>query len=65
MDGVGEGSPEHDLELREPEDEPVLLIDQDDVNIVAELVGQPGRQLQTAEARTENDDAHGRRLTAP
>ena len=53
-------APEHDIELREPEDETVALIDQDDIGVVTELVGQPGRQLQAAEPRAQHHNSHGR-----
>ena len=53
---------EHDVELREPEDEPVALVDQHDVGGVAELVRQPRRQLQPAKACPEHHDAHRRTL---
>ena len=54
----GRRPPEHDVELREPEHEPLALVDQDDVEFITELVGQPRRQLQAAEARTQHEDPH-------
>jgi hypothetical protein len=57
-DGRGQRSPEHDVQLREPEDEGIALIDQHDVTLVAELFGQPGRQLKAAESRTKDHDTH-------
>ena len=46
--------PEHHVEFREPEDKVLALVDQDDIDVGSELVGQPGRQLQSAESRTEH-----------
>jgi hypothetical protein len=51
---------EHDVELREPEHEPVTLVDQHDVDPVAELLGQPGGELEAPEPGAEDDHPHGR-----
>ena len=56
--------PEHDVQLREPEDEAITLIDEHDVNIAAEFLRQPCCQLKTAEPRSENHNPHARRLSA-
>ena len=37
--------PEHDVQLRESENESVALVDEDDVDVVAELFGESGGQL--------------------
>jgi hypothetical protein len=49
---------EHDVQLGEPEDETVALIDQDHVGGVPEPLGQPRRQLETAESSAEDQDPH-------
>ena len=46
---VWNGSPEHDVQLREPEHERVALIDQNDLDAVPELTRQSARELQPAE----------------
>ena len=59
---VGEADPfsglpsEHDVELREAEDEGVALVDQRDVHIVAKCLGEPSRQLEPSEAGPEDQD---------
>ena len=55
-DLVRAAPPEHHVELREPEDEGVALVDQRDLNVVPELVGQPGRQLEAAEPGPEDQN---------
>ena len=54
----GNGSSEHDVELRETEHERVALIDQHDLDVAPELLRQPGRQLQTTEPGAENQNSH-------
>jgi hypothetical protein len=51
--------PEHHVELRESEDERVGLVDQCDVNVGTEALGQPGGQFQTAEPGAEDYDSCG------
>jgi hypothetical protein len=55
---LGDRAAEHHVELREPEDEPLALVDQRDVDAVAELFGQRRRQFEPTEAGTEHQDAH-------
>ena len=55
---------EHHLELREPEDERLGPVDEHDVDVVAELVGQPRRQLEPAEPGAQDDDPHQRWFSA-
>jgi len=40
---------EHDVELREAEDEAVAAIDQYDLQLVTQCIGEPGGQLQPTE----------------
>ena len=47
---------EHHVELRVSEDERVVLVDQGYVDVVAERLRQHGRELKTAEARSEDDN---------
>ena len=56
------GAAEHHVQLREPEDEALGPVDEGEIEGVAELVGQPGRQLQTPETGAQHDDVHGGRL---
>ncbi len=51
-------SPEHDLELREPEDEGVGPVDEHDVDVVSELFREPRRQLESAEPRAQHHHSH-------
>ena len=53
--------PEHHVELGEAEDERIALVDEDDVDRVAEGLGKNRRQLEAAEAGAQDDDAclHG------
>ena len=55
-DRVGRRPPEHHVELRVPEDERVVLVDQRHVDVVAERLRQHGRELETAKARPEDED---------
>ena len=55
--GVGRRPPEHDVELRVAEDERVVLVDQRDLELVAEGLGQRRRELEPAEARAEDQDS--------
>ena len=48
---------EHHVELREAEDERVALVDEHDVDSVAERIGKNRRQLEAAEPRAEHDHA--------
>ncbi len=50
--------PEHDVELRETEDERVALVDEDDVGILAKLLGQSGHQLKAGKPGSEHNDTH-------
>ncbi len=59
-DRLRDGAPEHHVELGEAEHEPVGLIDQHHLDLVAELLGKPRRQLQPAETRTQHQDTHHR-----
>ena len=52
------GTPEHDVELGEAEHEPIGLVDQHDLDLVAELLGEPCRQLQPAKPGTQHQDSH-------
>ena len=58
QDMRGVGVAEHDVQLREAEDESLTLVDQHDVDIVAELLGQQGREFQPTEAGPEDNDPH-------
>ena len=62
MHALGHRSPEHDLELGEPEHEAVALIDEYDVDLGAELVRHPRRQLEAAEAGAKNQHSHAPRV---
>ncbi len=55
-DRVERGSPEHHVELRVPEHERVALVDQRDVGVVSERLRQRRGELETSEARPENDN---------
>ena len=50
------GLAEEDVELREPERERVVLVDQRDANLVGDRVGEPARELQPAEPGSEDHD---------
>jgi hypothetical protein len=52
---------EHHVELRVAEDERVALVDQGDVDVVAELFRQHGRELEASEARSQDDDPRSHR----
>ena len=61
--GVGvanlmDGTPEHHVELGEAEHEPIGLVDQHDLDVVAELLGESRRQLQAAKPGTQHQDSH-------
>src|SRR5262249_53687180 len=59
-DGVERRPPEHDVELRVPEDERVGRVDQRDVDLAGNLLRQRRRELQAAEAGAEDHDLqHG------
>jgi hypothetical protein len=45
---------EQDVELREPEAERVVLVDERDTHLVGERIGEPGRELQAREAGPED-----------
>ena len=60
---VGRRAPEHHVELREPEDERVALVDQRHLDLVAERLREHGAQLQPAEPRPENEYARAHRAT--
>ena len=63
VDDVRGGHPtEHDVELGEAEDEAVGLVDQHDVDVVAELLRQTGRHLEAAEPGAQDQNSHGGRL---
>jgi hypothetical protein len=51
-------APEHDFQLREPEDEVVGLVDEHDIGIRNQLFGESRRQLQPAESRAQHHDPH-------
>jgi hypothetical protein len=53
--GIGRLLAEHHVELREAEHERVGPIDQRDVDLIAELLRQPGRQFQPAETGSEDE----------
>ena len=55
--------PEHHVELRVAEDEGVVPVDQGDPGVVAERLGEQGRELETAEARSQDDDARFHRTS--
>ena len=50
---------EHDVELRESEDEPLASVDEDDVGVRPELLGERRRDLQPAETCAQDDNSHG------
>ena len=57
---VGAGlAAEHELELREAEDEGVVLVDEGDADLVAELLREAGGELEATEAGAEDDDVCG------
>ena len=63
MDDVVRAHPaEHHVELRETEDEPVSLVDQHHVNVLAEPFRQQGREFQPAETGSEDHNPHARTL---
>ena len=55
---VGRRAAEHDVELRESEDKAIGTIDQYDVGLVAELLGQPAREFEAAKACTSYHHTH-------
>jgi hypothetical protein len=57
-DRLRRGAAEHHVELGAAEHESVSLVDQHDVGVTAELVREPGGQLQAAEAGAEHENAH-------
>ena len=57
-------APEHHVELGEAEDEAVGPVDEHDLDVVAELLGQPRRQLQPTEPRAQHQYSHGCESTA-
>ena len=59
------GAPEHDLQLGEPEDEVVALVDENDSDVGSEFFRQPRRQLQTTEPCTQHHDTHGPHANRP
>src|SRR5262245_24833047 len=61
VDGRRRLPPEHDVELREAEDERIALVDEHDLDGVAERLGKNRRQLQATEAGAENNHScrHG------
>ena len=61
----GGSAPEHDIELGEPEDEPVGLVDQDDLEIFTELRREFGRQFEPAKPGTQHHDSHVSLLSNP
>jgi len=61
-DVLGGRAAEHHVELGEPEDETIGAIDQDDVGVVAELLGQPGRKFEPTKAGSGDHHAHPRSL---
>jgi len=60
-------APEHHVELRVAEDEGVVLVDERNAGVAAERFGQESRELETAEARAQNDETrlHRDELTPP
>ena len=52
------GTPEHHVELGEAEHEPIGLVDQHNLDVVAELLGESRRQLQPAKPGTQHQDSH-------
>ena len=52
----GISATEEDVELREPEGEGVVLVDQRDAKLVAERSREPARELQPAESGPKDDD---------
>lgn len=56
----GRHPPEHDVQLREAERERVALIDERDLEPVAELRGEARRQLKAPEPRPRGKNAHAR-----
>jgi len=65
VDRRSQGGSEHDVELRESEDEPVVPIDQGDVNAIPKAFGQLGCHLHATEACAKHNNSHGRTLTEP
>ena len=57
--GVERGPPEHDVELRVAEHERVVLVDQRDLHLAGHRLRQHRRQLETAEACSQDHDADG------
>jgi hypothetical protein len=56
-DGVRRRAPEHHVELREAEHEPVVLVDQRHLELITAGLGQRRAELEPAESRSEHDDA--------
>ena len=56
--------PEHDVELGESKHEGVALVDERDPNLIGEFLGEPGRQLEAAEAGAQDHHLswHGQTL---
>ena len=57
--------PEHHVQLRETEDERVALVDESDLDVVAEILGEPGRELQAAEPGSEDQNSGRHVLAGP
>ena len=55
-DLLGRRLAEHHVELRVAEDEGVVLVDERNAGVAAERFGQESRELETAEARAQNDE---------
>ena len=65
-DGRGRALAEHHVQLREAEHERIRAVDQRDLDLLADLLGQPSGELEAAEAGTENENGggHGPRISA-
>ena len=64
LHGRGRRTTEHHVELGEAEHEPLGLVDQHHLDLVAELLGEPRRQLESTESRTQHQYSHGCESTA-
>ena len=58
-------APEHHVQLRETEDERVALVDESDLDVVTEILGEPGRELQAAEPGSEDQNSGRHVLAGP
>lgn len=65
VDRLGRGPAEHHVELRVPEDEAVVLVDDRDLGLAAEPLGEARGDLESAESGAYDHDLHGALPSGP